>query len=982
MKRKIFSVLLALVLVCSFSLVMAVPVVASHTSCATVAFTEGESTMQGEDSSLDVEVTNSADSLGNIMKVKIDFSLTDFTVIDEGTLPGTWTLVDIVGGVVTCTDATGIAPGDSVIFVPTVTNPPTVGVATNPTVKTTDTGSQAELEATEATGWIGYIADVIGTAGNSITIEYLDAEPYSGLIVSVVGSAISVELADDGAVPTSIASEVVTAINGDAAALLLVNATLGGDDAVVLVMSTTALSGGSIAMVDRPCPVTGILEVTELLLDVTVTPTPATSAAPASYVISFPTIVDIAADTGWITITFPVEYDITGVAPLVDVSVKDDTVAYTPGVITVAGQVVTIPAGAVEIVAGSVVEVTIANDHVKNPPASGDYDIAVATSGLDTGTGEVTITPASFGVVAGTDDTVTAGTAFAVTVTALNAEVEAEIDIGYTGDHFIDFTSGGTGTIPAFELITFTAGEGTSSQYFVLTVATETPTITATEGTLAGTSEVITINPATFVQFTITGTLPTATAGVAFATPTNDITVTAQDADGNTVTDYLGTVSWTSTDESAVLPAAYTFIADDEGTHEFLGSLFTLKTVGEGTQTITVTDAAAGVSKESAAITVNPAAAASIVVEASPGVIEADGTDSSTITVTAKDDFGNVDTNYTGDKSITIASSLGAIVAANPSFTLGEATTTLTSDDKVGTATIRVTSDFDDAMTTVKLLADIAITGITVTVDKTSILNNGVDVRTITATYTDGTDIVTAAEGADYTVTFTTDVSDPDEVTLNPADGVVVPVAGVATVTLTTTTAEVSITVTADGTGAADGTSEAITVTAGTYPIGLVAGWNLISLPLIPTDSDIDAVLAGADVTVNKVAYYTGGPAGSWLSWFPPPTPGNLDTMNDGKGYWIDVSAAGDLTVAGVQLALPGQAPPTYDLVVGWNLIGVTAITGPVVDDYLGAVMDSVQAMYEYNAATGLYAAVLTTHTLTPGDGYWLAVNAAGKIYP
>ena len=169
----------------------------------------------------------------------------------------------------------------------------------------------------------------------------------------------------------------------------------------------------------------------------------------------------------------------------------------------------------------------------------------------------------------------------------------------------------------------------------------------------------------------------------------------------------------------------------------------------------------------------------------------------------------------------------------------------------------------------------------------------------------------------------------------------------------------------------------------------LLTGWNLISLPLIPIDADIDTVLAGVstDVTVNKVAYFTGGSAGSWLSWFPAPTPSNLTTMDDGKGYWIDISGTGTLTltVTGATLALPGQAPPTYDLVAGWNLIGFTSLdTSTQVQVYLGsAVTDTLEAMYGYNATDDVYAPIVPdTTNLVPGDGYWLAVSDAGKIYP
>ena len=69
----------------------------------------------------------------------------------------------------------------------------------------------------------------------------------------------------------------------------------------------------------------------------------------------------------------------------------------------------------------------------------------------------------------------------------------------------------------------------------------------------------------------------------------HNVTVTAKDAFGNTATGYLGTVHFTSSDGAAVLPANYTFVAGDNGTHTFS---VTLKTVG--TQSITATDTVTG----------------------------------------------------------------------------------------------------------------------------------------------------------------------------------------------------------------------------------------------------------------------------------------------------------------------------------------------------------------------------------------------------
>ncbi len=68
-------------------------------------------------------------------------------------------------------------------------------------------------------------------------------------------------------------------------------------------------------------------------------------------------------------------------------------------------------------------------------------------------------------------------------------------------------------------------------------------------------------------------------------TPFN-VTLTAQNpTSGGTMASYIGTVHFTSSDGSAVLPSDYTFINSDQGTHIFS---VTLKT--NGSQTVTSTD--------------------------------------------------------------------------------------------------------------------------------------------------------------------------------------------------------------------------------------------------------------------------------------------------------------------------------------------------------------------------------------------------------
>ncbi len=65
------------------------------------------------------------------------------------------------------------------------------------------------------------------------------------------------------------------------------------------------------------------------------------------------------------------------------------------------------------------------------------------------------------------------------------------------------------------------------------------------------------------------------------------VTIKAVDEDGFTVSDYTGTVRFSSSDDSATLPNDYTFLADDQGEHTFS---LAVKFVTPGEQTLEVTD--------------------------------------------------------------------------------------------------------------------------------------------------------------------------------------------------------------------------------------------------------------------------------------------------------------------------------------------------------------------------------------------------------
>jgi len=109
-------------------------------------------------------------------------------------------------------------------------------------------------------------------------------------------------------------------------------------------------------------------------------------------------------------------------------------------------------------------------------------------------------------------------------------------------------------------------------------------------------------------KFIVSGIPASVTAGTAAT-----VTVDARDAANVRVTNYTGTIHFSSTDSKAVLPLDYTFKGTtDAGVHTFTNGV-TLKT--SGAQSVTATDTVtASVTGSQTGITVNPGAAATLAV--------------------------------------------------------------------------------------------------------------------------------------------------------------------------------------------------------------------------------------------------------------------------------------------------------------------------------------------------------------------------------
>jgi photosystem II stability/assembly factor-like uncharacterized protein len=155
-------------------------------------------------------------------------------------------------------------------------------------------------------------------------------------------------------------------------------------------------------------------------------------------------------------------------------------------------------------------------------------------------------------------------------------------------------------------------------------------------------------------HFLVTPSANPVTAGSA-----SQFTVTAVDDQNNPVTSYSGTIHFSSSDGGATLPGDYTFTAADAGVHVFIATLITA-----GNQTITATDAAAGISG-TGILTVTPAAADHFLISAPAGSTAGNAMD---VSVTALDPYNNIDVNYQGTVHFTTSDG-GAATVLPPDIT-------------------------------------------------------------------------------------------------------------------------------------------------------------------------------------------------------------------------------------------------------------------------------------------------------------------------
>lgn len=173
-----------------------------------------------------------------------------------------------------------------------------------------------------------------------------------------------------------------------------------------------------------------------------------------------------------------------------------------------------------------------------------------------------------------------------------------------------------------------------------------------------------------------------------------------------------------------------------------------------------------------------------------------------------------------------------------------------------------------------------------------------------------------------------------------------------------------------------------------TATITLRQGWNMISLEIMPTSTDINTVLSSVLPNVLSAWYYSGGSSGSWTS-YAPGAPSSLSAMEAGKGYWLNMATGGPytLTFQGRKCPCPPTPGPAYtygDAGVGWYLVGYRCRIPKTVATYLGGTCgtDYVDPITGWDAVTQVWTSTACGVNMAPDSGYWVYFSATRRITP
>lgn len=158
------------------------------------------------------------------------------------------------------------------------------------------------------------------------------------------------------------------------------------------------------------------------------------------------------------------------------------------------------------------------------------------------------------------------------------------------------------------------------------------------------------------------------------------------------------------------------------------------------------------------------------------------------------------------------------------------------------------------------------------------------------------------------------------------------------------------------------------------YSIQLVDGWNMVSLPLIQSDTSIDIVLNSISGSYEAVQWFDASDTSdpwkhSHIS--KPPIRNDLNDLDHKMGLWIYMNGLDTLEVDGTRPIITN-----IQLHKGWNFVGYPSLTTRIHVNALSTIAGKYDAVNSYDASDVLnpwkddISGDLTE--MRPGRGYWI----------
>jgi hypothetical protein len=167
----------------------------------------------------------------------------------------------------------------------------------------------------------------------------------------------------------------------------------------------------------------------------------------------------------------------------------------------------------------------------------------------------------------------------------------------------------------------------------------------------------------------------------------------------------------------------------------------------------------------------------------------------------------------------------------------------------------------------------------------------------------------------------------------------------------------------------ADGLEDSNENRVGKFVDYLVEGWNMISTPLVQSDTARNIVLQTLGTNYVSVQGYHAGKSRPWLHWHrnKPNKFNDVIAMNRKQGYYSDMVVPDYLITVGKV-----SASTDISLKTGWNLLGYPGLTNRLRDDALSSISGKYNMVERFDTTSDKEVRLGSGDYMQPGLGYWI----------